>query len=248
MRRRDALVIGGFVAAAVALPPVLRRLPSEFEFSPVSGFDGFRRVRGGSVSSGNVALIGLDDRLPAPADPPLKALENPCLSLFGPQGWTQSRVPVAVFSDFNCPYCKTLDERLVALETEGAPIRLVWHEMPLLGQGSYRSARAAVAATFLGAGDAARAYLWHHNLPPGPAALGRMAEALGLLPDMLRREFDSQRVINKLALGLELGGRLGIPGTPGTVIGRTLVVGAIRPPDLDRLIRMELEEGPLACT
>ncbi|WP_300033170.1 DsbA family protein [uncultured Roseobacter sp.] len=247
MRRRDALVIGGAMAAAIALPPILRRLPSDLDFAPIPDFPGFRRMSGGAVSSGNVALLGLDDRLPAPADPAPPALRNPCKALFGPSVWAPGTVPVAVFSDFNCPYCKTLDERLISLAADDASVRLIWHEMPLLGPGSYRAAKAVIAAGFLGAGERARRYLWQYSLRPGPAALGRMAEALELLPDMLRREFDSARVAKKLAEGLDLGGRLGIPGTPGTVVGRTLVVGAIRPPDLRRLIGIELEEGPLAC-
>ena len=247
MRRRDLLVIGGLMAAAIAVPPVLRRLPSQMAFTPLPGFDGFRRVQGGAVSSVNVALIGLESRLPEPANPDTVPPGNPCQALFGPGGWTADRVPVAIFSDFNCPYCKTLDARLIALRDDGAPIRLVWHEMPLLGQGSYRAAKAVIAAEFLGRGAAARAYLWHHNLRPGPAALGRMAEAIDLLPDMLRREFDSGRVNRKLSTSLALGGQLGIPGTPGTVIGRTLVVGAISPPDLNQLIDLERDAGPLTC-
>ena len=205
-------------------------------------------MQGGAVSSVNVALIGLDNRLPEPANPDAVPPGNPCQALFGPDGWTADRVPVAIFSDFNCPYCKALDARLIALRDSGAPIRLVWHEMPLLGQGSYRSAKAVIAADYLGQGAAAREYLWHHNLRPGPAALGRMAETIDLLPDMLRREFDSGRVIRKLSTSLALGRKLGIPGAPGTVIGRTLVVGAISPPDLDQLIGLERDTGPLTCT
>lgn len=247
MRRRDLLVIGGAMCVAIAIPPVLRRLPSDFDFEPLTDFPGFRRMAGGAVSGNNIALIGLDDRLPTPYDPPPKALLDPCLALFGPEGYTPEKLPVAIFSDFNCPYCKILDKRLVTLRDSGAPVRLIWHEMPLLGPSSYRSAKAVLAAGFLGKAEAARDYLWNRSLRPGPSALAEMAEALDLLPTMLQREFDGARVVNALAADLDLGSRLGLPGTPGVVIGRTLVIGAIKDADLKKLIDLERSEPQGVC-
>lgn len=246
MLRRDLLVIGGAMAAAIALPSVLRRLPSSFEFESLRGFPGFRLLRGGSLSTVNVALIGLDGS-PTPSGPTPNLSDDPCVAVFGPDGWTPDQVPVAVFSDFNCPYCKLLDARLLALRAEDASIRLIWHEMPLLGAGSQRAAEAVVAAGFLGAEDAARTYLWDNSLRPGPVALRNMAQALGLDPAAFTAEVGSARVAQTLADSMALGRRLGIPGTPGTLVGRTLVIGAIRPPDLRRLIRMERREGPPDC-
>lgn len=247
MKRRDALILGGAVAAALALPPILRRVPSDFEFQPLKGFDGFRRLVGGSVSGGD-PFAGINDRLlpdqaPLPEPNPL----SPCLALFGPQGWDGETLPIAIFSDFNCPYCKVLEARLIHLQESGAPVRLIWHEMPLLGPSSYRKARAVLAARFLGAEDRARAYLKLTPFPPGPSALHKMALALDLLPDMLIREHESRRVIDALAQSLALGARLGLPGTPGTVVGRTLVIGAIKDADLQKLIDLERAAGPLAC-
>jgi len=247
MRRRDLLVIGGAIGLAVAIPPVLRRLPSDFEFEPLTGFPGFRRMVGGAVSGSNIALIGLEDRLPTPYDPPPEALKDPCLALFGPEGYTTETLPVAIFSDFNCPYCKSLDKRLIALQDAGAPIRLIWHEMPLLAPSSYRSAKAVLAAGYLGKAEAARDYLWNRSLRPGPSALAEMAEALDLLPSMLQREFEGPRVVNALAAGLGLGSRLGIPGTPGVVVGRTLVIGAIKDADLKKLVNLERAEPQSVC-
>lgn len=247
MRRRDLLIASAAIGTVIAIPPVLRRIPRDFEFEPLPDFPGFRRMAGGAISGGAIATIGLGDRLPAPYDPPPEALKSPCLALFGPQGFTTDPLPIAIFGDFNCPYCKTLDRRLVALRDEGAPIRLIWHEMPLLGPSSYRAAKAVLASGFLGRGEAARAYLWQRNLRPGPQALAQMAEALDLLPSMLQREFDGGRVARALGADLDLGQRLGIPGTPGTVMGRTLVIGAIDQTDLNALIALEREAPQDLC-
>jgi hypothetical protein len=237
MRRRDALVIGAAVAVALAVPPVLRRMPSEFDFEPLPGFDGFRRLGSGPTSGSVSPFAGLGGKLPEVVDAPM--LQPPCLALFGPEDSTEGRLPIAVFSDFNCPYCKELEERLLRLEADGAAIRLVWHEMPLLGESSRRAARAVLAARFLGVERVGRAYLWQQRLPPGETGLLRMATALEIDAASLMREVKSTRVDTALARSLDLGGRLGIPGTPGTVVGRTLVIGAIKDADLRKLIRIE---------
>jgi hypothetical protein len=247
MRRRDAIVIGGAMAVAVAIPPLLRRLPSDFEFEPLPGFDGFRRVTSGAVTGGIDPFFGLDDRLPTPADPEPPPPRDPCLALFGPEGWSDDRVPIALFTDINCTLCKGLERELRTLAASGAPIRLIWHEMPLLGEGSMRAARAILAARFQGHEEAARQYLNTHSFPPGPTGFQRMAAALDVDAKLLEREASSRRVLATLAGSLNLGMRLGLPGTPGTVIGRTLVIGAIKPADLRALIEMERREPRSIC-
>jgi hypothetical protein len=248
MRRRDALVIGGLVAAALALPPVLRRLPSNFEFDPLEGFEGFRRLESGAVSGGVDPFFGLGE--PASDHVPLNegAPFDPCRALFGPEGWPSGKLPVAIFTDANCPYCKVLERQLLELRDDGVPLVLSWHEMPLLGASSERFARAALAARYLGVEEQARSYLAATPFPPGPVGLRRLAEALSVAPEDLTREIESSRVTQAMAKGLSLGRRLGLPGTPGTVIGRTLVIGAIKQADLERLVEMEQAEPQAICS
>lgn len=247
MRRRDAFVIGGAIAVAVAIPPILRRLPTEFDFEPLPDFPGFRRLSGGEVSGALDPFIGLSE---GPQDrPPLDdgPIADPCRALFGPGGWRTDSVPVAIFTDINCPYCKVLERDLMAVRDQEGSIELNWHEMPLLGPSSLRAARAILAARFLDAEDEARAFLANVPFPPGPAGLRRLSEALGVSPDVFAREEQSARVSQALNDGLTLGTRLGIPGTPGTVIGRTLVIGAISKADLRRLIALEAETPQTVC-
>ncbi|ABG29920.1 protein-disulfide isomerase [Roseobacter denitrificans] len=245
MRRRDLLVGGGIVAVAVAIPPILRRIPTDFEFEPLPGFAGFRRITGGSVSAASNPFLGLEP--PDPSTPAPQRAGSPCVALFGPEGWQTGVVPIAIFSDFNCPYCKVLENRLMERRDAGAPVRLIWHEMPLLGAASRRSAQAVLAARFFDAEEAARAYLSQRFLRPGPVALRAMAHELGLPPDAFAQEVSGPRVAQALATSLDLGRRLGIPGTPGTVIGRTLVIGATNDADLTKLIEIESAQPQMVC-
>ncbi|MEM1076397.1 MAG: DsbA family protein [Pseudomonadota bacterium] len=241
MRRRDALIIGAAIATAVAIPPILRRTPSKLEFEALPGAPGFRRLTAGSFSGAIDPFFGLDATPQDRAAQQEFASKPLCSSLFGPQGWPDGKVPVAVFTDTNCPYCKVLEARLFRLRDAGVPLWFYWHELPLLGPSSVRAARATLGARALGAEDAARSYLASHVLPPGPAGLARLSSALGVDPDALRTVVSGPLIDRQLAESLWLSKRLGIPGTPGTIVGRTLFVGAIKDADLDLLI--EIEEG-----
>ena len=247
MRRRDVLVAGGVVAVAVAIPPILRRIPDDFEFEPLPGFAGFRRIAGGSMSGGIDPFFGLDARDTPQAMPTPVRTASPCEALFGAEGWPADILPIAIFSDFNCPYCKVLERLLIDLRDKGGPIRLIWHEMPLLGAASRRSAQAVLAARFFDAEDAARAYLSQRFLRPGPAALRRMADDLGLPRDAFVQAVSGPRVAQALATSMDLGRRLGIPGTPGTMVGRTLVIGAINKASLSKLIEIERSQPKRPC-
>lgn len=247
MRRRELLIIGFLFGVAFAIPPVLRRLPSKFEFEPIADFPGFRRLTAGRVSGSVDPFVGLAERMPEQASLPTDISKNPCLALFGTNQWPAGVVPIAIFNDFNCPYCRSLEARLMARADADPRINLTWRDMPLLGEGSSRAARAALAARFADKERAAREYLWANGLRPGPAAQAAMADALGLDADWFRREMRTRRVLAALTESLALGQRLGVFGTPGTVIGRTLVIGDMNAADLDQLIEIERTAGPVNC-
>ncbi|QJF53018.1 DsbA family protein [Roseobacter ponti] len=244
MQRRGLLVLGALVAGALALPPVLRRWPDDFDFKPLNGFPGFRRLASGAVTGGIDIFAGLgDDSRLAAATPP----GDPCAALFGDPPVPDAALPVAVFSDVNCPNCRDLEDRLLILRDSGAGIRLIWHPLPLLGPSSVRAARAVIAAGLQGAQEAAHRYTMQRALPPGPSALRLMAETLGLNEKQFLRDVQSGQVTLLLEESLSLGRALGIPGTPGMVVGRTLVIGAMRQPDLARLIRLEQDTAMRVC-
>lgn len=247
MQRRDLMIIGGAVAVAVAIPPLLRLFPSDFEFEPLPGFDGFRLLRAGDMSASVNPLIGLsepeaDQTLPSP-----EPITDPCLALFGSPDKRVGALPVAFFTDINCPYCKVLEQQLIELRDREGIIDLTWHELPLLRPSSVQAARAILAARTLNAEPAARTYLATQPLPPGPAGLTRLAEAIDLAPEDLIAAESSVRVSQLLNEDLSLGRRLGLFGTPGTVVGRTLVIGAMRSADLTKLIALELSEQGAVC-
>ncbi|WP_299672640.1 DsbA family protein [uncultured Roseobacter sp.] len=245
MRRRDALILGGAVAVALALPPILRRRSAAFDFTDMPTLPGFRRLERGALSGGVDLFAGLQTTEEEAASARLP--EALCPLIF-PQSVAPGHLPVAVFSDYFCPYCAVLDRRLAEIEASGAAISLVFHELPLLGERSVQAARLALAASAQADHKEVHLAMMQSVLRPGPAGLRDVAARHGLDPAQLARDVASAEMDERVNDALALGRALGIPGTPGLVVGRTVVVGALPEEDLVRLIELEQARGWPGCT
>ena len=169
--RRTVLLGAGALLVAGAVRFTGREAPLDFELDPV--LPGFRHMAGGGASRAAGArfdpLVGIS----APPDPAGEALRtavrgDPCRALFGGPP-APGTVPVASFSDYNCPYCRVTTERLATIEARsGGAVDVRWHELPLLGEGSQTAARAALAAARQGAYPAMHAQLMRSRLLPTP--------------------------------------------------------------------------------
>ncbi|WP_299825975.1 DsbA family protein [uncultured Roseobacter sp.] len=244
MRRREALIVGGAVAVALAIPPILRRQTSAFEFSRIPNPPGFRRLVRGSLSGSGDLFAGLltpeeeaaTDRLPG----------NLCTAIY-PQSIVPKRLPIAVFSDYYCPYCAVLDKRLADLVASGSPIDLVFHELPLLGERSVWASRVALAGGMQGDHTAIHLDMMQRVLRPGIVGVRDVAERHGLDAQQMMDDAMSPEMTVRIEEALALGRALGIPGTPGMVVGRTVVVGALPAADLAKLIELEREIPFTGC-
>ncbi|WP_187430716.1 hypothetical protein ROLI_000370 [Roseobacter fucihabitans] len=242
MRRRDALVIGGIFAVAIAIPPFLRRREQAFEFSDLPGMPGFRRLERGNISGAPDFFTGLQTPQEIAANGRLP--QNLCRAVF-PEKAMPGRVPVAVFSDYYCPYCAVLDKRLADLEAGGALIDLRFHELPLLGERSRWAARVALAASTQHDHKAIHLDMMQRILRPAIAGVRDVADRFDLDAQRIMKEARSGAMDLRIEDALALGRALGIPGTPGAMIGRTLVIGALPERDLSHLI--DLEAGAPSC-
>ena len=251
--RRGVLLGGTAGLAALAYygwPQVQRLFVGDFQFQPLAEPTGFRRLGAGDVSQGMNPFFGLDgvgNRQAQEARAAIRA--DLCGSLFGEAAATGT-VPVASFSDYNCPFCRVLTQRLAEIEAaSGGGVRIAWHEWPLLGQVSEMSARAALAAKRQGAYVNFHKTLMRSRFVPTPAYLRQLAERLQIDPDRMLADMESSDVTNEIARSTALAGLFVFPGTPALVVGRTVVAGAIDVPVLQALIERERRDGPIpACS
>jgi protein-disulfide isomerase len=143
------------------------------------------------------------------------------------------------FSDYNCGYCKRVFGPIQEVLAEDNDIRFVVKEFPILSQSSMVAAQAAIAIQTQGVFPQ-----YHATMMTNPGAISMdtilaAARDAGADIDQLQRDMRSAEtaaVINRTRMSAE---QLQISGTPGLIIGSTIVPGAISGDELRRLIAEE---------
>ena len=246
---RRTLLLGAIGAGAGwwAWPRIAPLFVGPFAFEQMADPAGFRRLNAGATSGFPGLLVGLDGAATTDASGlQVRVKESLCSALFGtlPEPGT---VPIASFSDYNCPHCRILTETLIKLESRAkGKVQVTWHEWPLLGPTSHLAARAALAADLQSAYARFHKHLMRTQLIPTRRYIGLLASEAGLDAPRLLRDMDGPEVTERLHITAALSAILGLVGTPALVVGRTVVSGAITPAQLAALVARERSEGSLS--
>ena len=143
------------------------------------------------------------------------------------------------FSDYNCGYCKRVFEPIQQLVRDNPDVRLVIKEFPILSQSSLVAAKAAIAAEMQGKfGDYHIAMMTYRGQITD-AVVMRMAAQSGVDIEQLKSDMESPKTMAIIQRTREAAAALEINGTPGLVVGDTVVPGAI---GLDELVKLIAEE------
>ena len=143
------------------------------------------------------------------------------------------------FSDYNCGYCKRVFEPIQQLVRDNPDVRLVIKEFPILSQSSLVAAKAAIAAEMQGKfGDYHIAMMTYRGQITD-AVVMRMAAQAGVDIEQLKSDMESSKTMAIIQRTREAAAALEINGTPGLVVGDTVVPGAIGLDDLVKLIAEE---------
>ena len=143
------------------------------------------------------------------------------------------------FSDYNCGYCKRVFEPIQQLVRDNPDVRLVIKEFPILSQSSLVAAKAAIAAEMQGKfGDYHIAMMTYRGQITD-AVVMRMAAQAGVDIEQLKSDMESSKTMAIIQRTREAAAALEINGTPGLVVGDTVVPGAI---GLDALIKLIAQE------
>jgi protein-disulfide isomerase len=161
-------------------------------------------------------------------------------------GSNDAKVTIVLFSDFECPYCKTFHEKLKqAAQPFGDQVRLVYKHFPLaFHTQAENAARAAECANEQGKFDQYSTHLYTKQ--------GEWSKTTGLqkFKDYawwLKLEYrsfatclESDRFKDKIVKDREEARSLSVRATPATFIGETFVDGAVETEDIKRIIEQEL--------
>jgi protein-disulfide isomerase len=162
----------------------------------------------------------------------------------GPQ---DARVVIVEFSDFQCPFCKTVVPTVKqVLERYPGQVKWVFRDFPIPGLHP-EAARAHEAARC--AGDQGKFWEYHDVLferspRHAPAQLKAYATELGLDGAAFGRCLDTGQHQQAVAADMEEGARLGVTGTPTFFVNGRMLVGAQPAPAFHRLIDSELRRPP----
>lgn len=154
-------------------------------------------------------------------------LEDSDWPSFGPE---DADLTVVTFTDYRCPACRYAAPRLdQAVEKDGR-VRLVYRDWPIFGPQSEEAARLALAAHYQGRYVAMHKTLMASRADFTSATIMQVAAGVGI--DLQRLGTDlkthADLISQRLARNRLDAARLSLPGTPGYMIGRLLVVGALQ--------------------
>ncbi len=245
------VLAGGYAGLKFGVPAVSNLFAEDFDFEPIGKPAGFRKITGGGSTAGFDPFFGLDDG----SDAAMQALvadveQRVCDALYGDLSGVADVVPLASFSDYNCPFCRVLTQRLAKMEAAAnGRLRIAWHELPLLGEASMTAAKGALAAKRQGAYVQFHERLMRAPFQTTPEYLAVLAEDIGVNESQLIADMESEEVRRELQESSALAEIFGFIGTPALVVGRTVVQGEIGEKGLNRLIEQERADGPIeACT
>jgi protein-disulfide isomerase len=151
-------------------------------------------------------------------------------------------VTMVEFFDYNCGFCKRALADTLTLLKDDSKLKVVLKELPVLGAASLDAAKVAVAVRMQDP-DGMKYLEFHQRLLNSRGAAGKesaltAAREAGL--DVVRIEHDmgSEEVDLTIAENRKLAQAIGINGTPGYVIGDSIIPGAIGAAGLKQRIEM----------
>jgi protein-disulfide isomerase len=156
----------------------------------------------------------------------------------------EADVTLIVFTDYRCPACRIAHPAMKRAVQADGKVRIVYKDSPVFGALSQRAAEIALASELQGL------YIpVHDRLMRGPAhhelALKKAVELSGgdwrrLESDLLKNQ---ARIAAQLARNRRQAVQLGLPGTPGYLIGPFVVRGALSERDFQRLFHEARARG-----
>jgi len=210
-----AAIGGGVVGSLLTAAALLFALPNVLSS---------KIVRQGLLNDPKILSDAVDALRDAQYAPVLAANRTALETPFG-SSWRGSAKPdvtLVEFFDYACPYCKASNPVVDRLLKEDKDVRLVYRELPILGQDSVTAARLSLEASKLGRFARFHDTLWAAGRP-APQTNAAAAEAAGISPEPK----PDPLIEAELKRNFQLAGELGATGTPLFVIGDRVLNGAV---------------------
>jgi protein-disulfide isomerase len=199
----------------------------------------FRRTRG----DGRIAAT---QSSPSPNAKPVKNAES--LAGHGHAIGVGRRGPstsqrVVVFSDFQCPFCRTFSKVIDTLRMTHPEVRIVERQFPLvdLHEAAYPAALAAECAGDVGRYAQMRSAMFERRGLVEDQQWGALAARAGIQDtSAINACVTTRRHAAVVDADIDAGRAAGIVATPSIIIGDSLFTGALPLADLERRLRITM--------
>ena len=145
---------------------------------------------------------------------------------YSPSGYNMT---IVEFFDYSCGYCKKAQATVEELLKSDSKLRIIYKELPILGQASEEMSTVALAVNIIDA----KSYKKFHDAmmksnERGKAAAIKAAKNIGISESKLNEVLknDKDKIAAMIQENRMLASSIGINGTPGFIIGEEFVPGA----------------------
>ena len=145
-------------------------------------------------------------------------------------------VTIVEFSDYQCPYCKRAHPAVKSVIASDGKVKLVFKDLPILGEASKIAALAALAARQQHKHLAFHDALMEFNGKLDRDKIMQIAGSVGLDVAQLQKDMEDPKLKEIIDRNMALASALGVRGTPAFVVGDQFVPGAIDADTLKQLI------------
>lgn len=145
-------------------------------------------------------------------------------------------VVIVDFNDYQCPYCKRAHQAVKQVVAADGKVKVIYKDLPILGEPSRIAALAALAAAKQGKHLAFHDALMETSAKLDRARIFEIAASVGLDVALLEKDMEDPKFKQLIDRNMALAGALGVRGTPAFVIGDQFVPGAVDAAALKQLI------------
>ncbi|PHZ83777.1 hypothetical protein CRD36_15555 [Paremcibacter congregatus] len=136
-------------------------------------------------------------------------------------------VAIIEFFDYNCGYCKKSLKTVERLKRMDGNLKVIYKELPILSETSYTAAKAAMASMMQGKYEPFHQALMRNSGTLTEERIFQIATQVGLDEQQLAKDMTNPVLERNISINHSIAEALQITGTPGFVIGETIVPGAL---------------------
>ncbi len=149
------------------------------------------------------------------------------------------------FFDYNCTYCKRSLSNIEKLKREDPDLRVIYKEFPILAESSYTASKAAMASMKQGKYMKFHIAMLRNTGKLTEERIFEIARKVGLDEKRLVKDMTDPALDRNIKTNHDLAQAMGITGTPGFIIGDTILSGALPYAELVGLIKAERQQSAL---